>query len=253
MFKNISGAKVRFEIYGKGDKKLLLLHGWGGSVDSFAPLIRDLSDEYTMLVPEMPGHGQSSEPPVPWSVTEYALMTYELIKQTGFEGCYIAAHSFGARIAIYLASEHPECVSRMLLTGAAGLRSEQKPETGRTKIYKTLKKLASLPVIPKGEQDKLRESLIQRFGSSDYKACTPSMRATFNLVILQDLRPRLKDIKCPVFLFWGENDTATPVWMAHVMETEIPDAALQIEKGCGHFAYLERYETFLAISKALFV
>ncbi len=247
-------TNVHYEIYGNGSKKLLLLHGWGGGVDSFAPLIRDLKDEFTMLVPEMPGHGSSGEPPVPWSVTEYTLMTYQLLKETGFESCYIAAHSFGARIAILLAATYPEAVKRMLLTGAAGLRSEaSEKKTARTKVYKILKKLVSLPIIPESGRDKLKESLIQRFGSADYKACTPSMRATFNLVILQDLRPKLPFIKCPVFLFWGEDDTATPLWMGRVMESEIPDAALQVEKGCGHFAYLESYDRFLAILKALFV
>ena len=253
MFAKIKGASIRYEIFGEGGKKLVLLHGWGGNVDSFLPLIRDLKEDFSILVPEFPGHGASSEPPEPWSVTEYMEATAALMRETGFVGADIAAHSFGCRVAILLAATYPEIAGRMLLTGAAGLIPKQTAEkTKKAGAYQKLKKLASLPVIPKALQENLREKLVQKYGSADYKALTPSMRATFNRVIHQDLEEYLDKINCPVFLFWGENDTATPVWMARVMEEKIPDCALTVVPGCGHFAYLEAYEQFRGIAKALF-
>lgn len=253
MYADICGARVRYEIYGQGRRRLLLLHGWGGNIDSFRPLVRDLSDAYTLLVPEFPGHGGSSEPPAPWSVTEYMEATARLIEQAGFAPCGVIAHSFGGRVAILLAARRPELVGRMLLTGAAGLRPEQTGKrTARAKTYGALKRLATLPVVPEKAQEALRERLIQRFGSPDYKALTPSMRATFNRVIAQDLRPELGRIQAPVFLFWGQDDTETPLWMGETMAREIPDAALTAVPGCGHFAYLERYEQFRGIALALF-
>ena len=253
MFAEICGAKIRYEIFGGGEKKLVLLHGWGGNIDSFLPLIRDCREQFSILVPEFPGHGLSSEPPEPWSVTEYMEATAQLMRKSGFAGADIAAHSFGCRVAIMLAAEHPELTGRMLLTGAAGLIPKQTAEKEqKASAYQKLKKLASLPVIPKGVQENLREKLVQRYGSEDYKALTPSMRATFNRVIHQDLEGYLEKIKSPVFLFWGENDTATPVWMARVMEEKISDSALSIVPGCGHFAYLEAYEQFKSIALALF-
>ncbi|MBQ4085431.1 MAG: alpha/beta hydrolase [Clostridia bacterium] len=253
MFAEINGAKIRYEIFGEGKKKLALLHGWGGNVDSFLPLIRDLKAEFSILVPEFPGHGLSSEPPEPWSVTEYMEATAQLLRETGFSGADIAAHSFGCRVAILMAAKYPELCGRMLLTGAAGLIPKQTAEkTQKASAYQKLKKLASLPVIPKGVQENLREKLVQKYGSEDYKALTPSMRATFNRVIHQNLEEYLDRIQSPVFLFWGENDTATPVWMARVMEEKIPDSALTIVPGCGHFAYLEAYEQFKNIALAMF-
>lgn len=253
MFADVLGARVRYEVFGEGEKKLVLLHGWGGNVDSFLPLIRDFQGEYCILVPEFPGHGLSSEPPQPWSVTEYMEATALLLRMLGFAGADIVAHSFGCRVAILLAATYPELAGRMLLTDAAGLRPKQTAEKSRrASVYEKLKKLSSLPVLPKRVQEHLRESLVQRYGSEDYKALTPSMRATFNRVIAQDLEGELCKIQSPVFLFWGEKDTATPVWMAHVMEEKIPDAALKIMPGCGHFAYLEEYEQFKRIAKALF-
>ena len=152
-----------------------------------------------------------------------------------------------------MAATYPEICGRMLLTGAAGLIPKQTAEkTKKASAYQKLKKLASLPVIPKGVQEKMREALVQKYGSEDYKALTPSMRATFNKVIHQDLEEYLERVKSPVFLYWGENDTATPVWMAKVMEEKIPDCALKVVPGCGHFAYLEAYEGFKNIAQALF-
>lgn len=253
MFAKISGANIRYEIFGGGEKKLVLLHGWGGGVDSFAPLVRDMQGEHSILVPEFPGHGLSSEPPESWSVTGYMEATAQLMRETGFAGADIAAHSFGCRVAILLAATYPELAGRMLLTGAAGLLPKTSAEKQKkASAYQRLKKIASLPVIPQKTQAALREKLIQRYGSEDYKALSPSMRATFNRVIAQDLEGSLEKIQSPVFLFWGENDTATPVWMARVMEEKIPDAALDIVAGCGHFAYLEAYDRFLAIARAFF-
>ena len=47
---------------------------------------------------------------------------------------------------------------------------------------------------------------------------------------------------------WGTQDVDTPLWMGEVMEKEIPDAALILLEGCGHFAYLEKYADFKAIA-----
>ena len=79
------------------------------------------------------------------------------------------------------------------------------------------------------------------------------MRKTFNLVIAQDLTDELPRIKASTLLYWGEQDTETPLWMAKVMEEKIPDAGLVVEPGVGHFAYLERNEKFLRIVRSFLV
>ena len=94
-----------------------------------------------------------------------------------------------------------------------------------------------------GKEDEIW-ALIQKFGSPDYRALTPEMRKTFNQVISLDLTDRLPLVKAETLLFWGEDDTETPLWMGRKMEELIPDAALIAESGTGHFAYLERAEKF---------
>ena len=252
MTKELNGALVYYEDRGQG-KPLLALHGWGGQVNSFLPLIREFQKTRRVVALDFPGHGQSSEPPEPWSVTEYAQMTARFICELGIEGCDIAAHSFGARVAILLAATQGDLVGKLLLTGAAGIKPPPSPQKrGRGQIYRALRGAADnkLTRALLGDQwvEARREDLVQRFGSSDYKALSKAMRQTFNRVIGQDLRPYLAKIQAPTLLIWGAKDVETPLWMGKAMEEEIPDAGLVVFEDCGHFAYLDRYADFAVIA-----
>jgi len=243
--------RMYYERQGAG-KPLLLLHGHGGSAQSWLPVIRDLSPVREVIALDFPGYGRSTEPDAPWSVTEYMELIAAFLRQLGMEGVDIVAHSFGARVAILLAATYPELAGKLVLTGAAGLIPERsKKKRWRSAVYKALKGAAeSAPVRALcGEKrvQAFREALIQRFGSADYRALAPAMRPTFNRVIRQDLRPYLPRIKAPSLLIWGADDAETPLWMGRVMEKEIPDAGLVVFEGAGHFAYLDRYQDFLTI------
>ena len=251
MFFDNAGVKLYYEKSGSG-APLLLLHGWGGRADSFLPVTRDFSAARTVYAVDFPGHGNSPEPPAPWSVTEYMELIWAFIRRMDMTGCDIIAHSFGGRVALLLAVEHPEAVRRMVLTGCAGIKP---PATGkktlRARAYKTLRALADNGLTRRlmGKRvDVWREKLVQKFGSADYKALSAAMRPTFNRVIAQDLRGVLPRIKASTLLIWGTEDRDTPLWMGEVMEKEIPDAALVRLEGCGHFAYLEQYADFRAIA-----
>lgn len=251
MFFDDSGVKLYYERVGSG-KPLLLLHGWGGKIASYLPLTRDFQAARTVYVVDFPGHGNSPEPPQPWSVTEYMELIWAFIQKMDILGCDIIAHSFGGRVAILLSATHPEAVGRLVLTGCAGLRPKNtKHRSFKTRVYKCLRALVDNGLTQKifgSRVDDWREALVQKFGSADYRLLNISMRRTFNRVILQDLQPYLAKIKASTLLLWGVDDKDTPMWMGEVMEKEIPDAALIRLEGCGHFAYLEKYPEFLAIA-----
>lgn len=256
----LCGAKVDVYESGCGERSVLLLHGWGCSAQMMESVRKALEGDMHVAAVDFPGHGKNGgalPPPEPWGVPEYMEMTAQLIRRLEMAPCDIVAHSFGARVAILLAATYPELVGRMVFTGGAGVK---KPQSGkasaRTKLYRGLRgamNLAEKTHLFGDLPEKGREALVQRFGSADYRALSPEMRKTFNKVIAQDLTGELARINAPTLLYWGEEDTETPLWMARVMEERIPDAGLVVEPGTGHFAFLERNDRFLRIVRSFLV
>ena len=254
-----NGAAVETVCRGEKGNALLLLHGWGCSAEMMRGVQDAFSGRMRTAAIDFPGHGnlgKAAPPPEPWGVPEYAEMTRSVIGQLSMEPCDVVAHSFGARVAIWLAAKHPECVRRMILTGAAGIpKPRTQKQEARQRAYGLLKKAASAAEKTRlfgGAPAKWKEALVQHYGSRDYAALSPEMRATFNRVIGLDLTPCLAKIQAPTLLFWGAQDTETPLWMGRRMEEMIPDAGLVVEEGAGHFAYLERQAVFLAAARSFF-
>ena len=248
------GVRMYYEVSGEAGKPLLLLHGWGGKCESFLPVARDFSKTHTVYSVDFPGHGRSDEPDEPWSVTEYMEYIRAFLREVGVERTDIIAHSFGGRVAILLAATYPQLVDRMVLTGAAGIPPKKTgKKTMKSRVYRLLRGIArsgaARALLGEERTALWQEALVQKFGSRDYRALTPSMRQTFNRVIGQDLTDCLPKIKASTLLIWGEDDTETPLWMGRLMEEKIPDAGLVSWPGCGHFAYLDRYADFLVVTE----
>jgi len=251
------GASVHYEMQGEGDKRVVLLHGWGCEIKLMKPVADFLAKDMRVLSIDFPGFGRSGRPPEPWGVPEYAQALMELLQKLDFLPCSVVAHSFGARVTICAATQRPECFEKLVLTGAAGI---QKPQTEegkkRSQEYKRLKALCEgvkrikiFGALP----DKMEEKLRQKYGSPDYNALDAEMRKTFVKVISLDLTDRLPHIKQPTLLLWGDKDTETPLWMGQKMEKLIPDAGLVVLEGGSHFAYLEQVGRFNAIVHHFFM
>lgn len=235
---------------------ILFLHGWGCDGSIFAAFEKDLLNHASILTVDFPGHGKSGEPKDTWGVPDFAEQIRELLELNEIRRVHIVAHSFGGRIAIYLASHYPQLIDKVVITGGAGIRKPAAESQSKKQLqYKRLKKMvACLDNIPflKGIAARLQEMLVQKYGSADYKRLNVSMRKTFVKVINQDLSEMLSQIKASTLLVWGSNDTETPLWMAQKMEKEIPDAGLAVFEGRSHFAFVEESQRFLIILKTFF-
>jgi len=209
---------------------LLCLHGWGGSKESFTELREALKGApIEILTPDLPGFGGEPEPPCPWSVDDYADWVSAWVEKHCSElphNRILLGHSFGGRIAIKLAARRKLTISHLLLCAAAGIKHDQpaKQLLGMA-MAKSGKILLSFPPL-RALQNPAKKILYKILHVHDYECASPRMRATMERVTAEDLRPLLKEIAVPTDIFWGEEDTMTPLEDARIMQQEIAQSTL---------------------------
>lgn len=254
MVLTVDSLQLHYEQQGEGND-VLVLHGWGASIQAMRPVIDALKGVYRVTALDFPGFGESDAPPETFSVYDYAELTYRFAQQLGITAAHIVCHSFGGRVTILLAAQHPEFTRKIVFTDAAGVRKKPTLKSRlRVMRYKLAKRIAKGRFVKRA----LKafgvdvEERVRNAGSADYRALSPGMRPVFVRVVNEDLRRFLKDIKSPSLLVWGENDTDTPLDLAKIMEKEIPDAGLVVLPGAGHYSYLDALPQYLRIVSTFF-
>ncbi len=248
-YKNIN---INYEIFGDNDnaKPLLLLHGWMGQIESWAPVYLNFMKTRKVYVIDFPFQGgKSQEPNEPWGIPEYSDMVYDFMKNLGIIGCDVIGHSFGGRVIIYLASQNPNTFSKIILTDSAGVKPKGSiKKSFKILSYKITKNILKLFLSKEKFEAKMAE-LRKKKGSSDYAQLdTEAKRETFKRVVNSDLTSSLNKISNPTLLIWGEKDQDTPLYMAHIMEKRIKDCGLVVLENAGHFSYLDNQNKFLLVT-----
>jgi pimeloyl-ACP methyl ester carboxylesterase len=224
---------------------VLVLHGWGASLGAVGSIVEGLADRLEVAAIELPGFGESAEPPEAWDVAAYASFVLAASDELQLERFSLVGHSFGARVGIVLAATQPDRIARMVLTGAAGIKPRRKPSYyAKVAVAKAGRVVGAVGGAPgRRLQDRMR----RRVASSDWLEASEAMRGTFRRVIAEDLSRHLPRIRASTLLVWGERDEDTPLWMGRRMEEAIPDAGLVVLDG-GHYAYAERAAEFNRIA-----
>ncbi len=240
----IGGLQTGYCVFGQG-KPVLALHGWGGSVQSFWPVAERLSGYQVHLI-DLPGFGKSDLPPAVWGVADYAQFVLTYLDEMRLDRVALLGHSFGGRISLILAAEHPERVSKMVLADSAGLRKSLSLKQQARNAMARLARHALDQVGLDSWRARLQERYNRRYASEDFLNAGP-LRGTFLRVIEEDLSSYAERVKAPTVLIWGDQDLDTPLWQGRKLESLIPDAGLIIFQGAGHFAYLERLNDTIRI------
>ena len=123
---SLHGHTVGFQAAGEGPL-LVLLHGITSTSDAWRDVMPTLAERYTVIAPDMVGHGRSAKPRGDYSLGAYAAGVRDLLAVLGFERGTVVGHSLGGGIAMQLAYLFPEYIERLALIASGGLGKEVHP------------------------------------------------------------------------------------------------------------------------------
>ena len=239
MFINIDNLNIEYTIEGEG-YPVLLLHGWGSSFDVYQGIINTLKNRYKVVALNFPGCGNSDTMENPWNLDDYCNLVLEFMNKIGIENPIMFGHSHGGRVTLKMVADKMVNPPKIVLLDSAGLIPKKSfRQKWRAKSFKIIKTVLTLPII-KSFSTPLLEKARRHYGSADYNAAPLVLRQTLVSLVNTDLRDILHNIACPTLLIWGENDTATPLADAKIIESKIRDCGLCVIKGTGHYSFCER-------------
>ncbi len=215
---------------------LMMLHGWGGTLESLRPLGALLQEHAVVHLVDLPGFGRSSAPPSSWSTFDYADYLISHMNQIGVKTFDLFGHSFGGKIALAIAIRYPERIRRLILVAPSGLR-RKRSLCGKMRFF-------CIQMIGKmiKEMD-LRfatsfyaSKFIPRFGSKDYQQAG-ALRPILVRSVKDDYSGFLSTIQASTLLLWGEEDQETPLEMGLRLQKAISGAKLLSFPGKQHHPF----------------
>lgn len=233
---------------------VLMLHGTGASSHSLAALAGLLSEEHTVIVPDLPGHAFTSRADHALSLPGMAAALGALLQVLGVQPDWVVGHSAGAAIAARLCLDgHAEPHTLVSLNGAwfppRGV--------GNWWYAPAARLLARNPVVPhlfawQASRPSTLDKLIASTGSrldaaavSHYGrlvADPAHVGGVLAMMAQWDLRPLLKDLpqlRPHLALVVGDSDTTVPPAQAVALQQRLPRSSLHHLPGLGHLAHEE--------------
>jgi len=236
----IDGLKINYKIAGKGEN-FLILHGWGGSSDSWVKIFGILEKNLKIICPDLPGFGKSPNPPRIWSNDDYCNFILEFAKELKLEKFYLLGHSFGGGLAAKFLVKYPEKVKALILCNAAIVRKKRRWSIRQFIAYflAKLNFILGIPFFEKWVYPIARKIVYKIAGVYDYYVIRDGiMKKTFSQVVNEDLTYVLPKIKTPTLIVWGKKDNKVLLEDAFLLEKGIANSKLEIIQKTGHNPHL---------------
>jgi len=263
----IHGHDVSYRMAGEGPT-VLLIHGIAGSSTTWRAVMPALAEHYTVIAPDLLGHGQSAKPRGDYSLGAYASGIRDLLTVLEKERVTLVGHSLGGGVAMQFAYQFPEWAERLVLVASGGLGKEVSP----------LLKEVTLPgaeyVLPLLLHPRIREAaewpgtVAKRVGwhpgvnltevwrsyttLTDRHAQMAFVNTVRSVIDVAGQRVSAHDrlylaSAVPTLIVWGDHDRIIPVAHAYRAAEAIPGARLEILEGAGHFLPWRDADRFLAV------
>ena len=261
----LHGHRVNYRIAGDGPL-IVLVHGITSTSDCWREVMPWLADDFTVLAPDLLGHGESAKPRGDYSLGAYASGIRDLIVALGFERGTFLGHSLGGGIAMQLAYQFPERCERMVLVSSGGLGPE---------VHLLLRAAALpgsewvLPVIAgPGARDVGRAvgRLLSRLGVrptpdvtefargygslADSEARSAFIHTLRGVIDPAGQRVSARDrlylaAEVPSLVIWGEHDRIIPIEHGRQAHAAMPGSRFVAISDAGHFSQLDQPRRFV--------
>jgi len=253
-FTNIQGIKTHFIRLGSSDKKIIFLHGWGGSTQSFWPMALELRErlpELEIILLDYPGFGDTANPPTDgFSSYDYAAWVKAFCDDQKIKKTHFYTHSNGGRMLARLMVTNPELGDKLIFSASAGVKW---PDSFRQKISKWLslrfaKAKHHLPA-------RLQKFIVTKLlGARDWGNVKPELKTTLTKILAEpDFRDELTKIEHECLVLWGERDQITPLKSGKVFAEKLPNNKFHTFKTGRHGIHhthrseiVEQFVTFLS-------
>jgi pimeloyl-ACP methyl ester carboxylesterase len=266
-FRTIHGYKRAFRIAGSGPA-ILLIHGIGDNSTTWTGVHAKLAQRFTVVAPDLLGHGKSDKPRADYSAAAYANGMRDLLSVLDIERVTIIGHSLGGGVAMQFAYQFPHLVDRLILVGAGGvtkdvniaLRFASLPMGSEALallrlplVLPTLQVMGRLAGLMLGSTAVGRDLPNILRILDDLPEPTASAAFTRTLRAVVDWRGQIVTMldRCylteaiPVQIIWGSEDVVVPVRHAHMAHAAMPGSQLEIFENSGHFPFHDDPARFL--------
>lgn len=214
---------------------LVILHGWNQSSSHWDMIIQMLEKDFSVITFDLPGFRNEPLEDKNWTIPDYAnWVTSKLENIQGDK--IILGHSFGGRIASYIASNRPKWLTGLILNGAPCIYRPSLMIKTKILLAKVLKML-NLKKIFVAKNNEL------------VNADNNGLGKVFRNAVSFDQTKILSQISVPTLLIWGEYDSIVPLRIAKEIQTLIPNSKLSVIDQVGHHAQQENPYLFYGITK----
>jgi pimeloyl-ACP methyl ester carboxylesterase len=247
---------------------LLLLHGLGCTHRTWLPVLDSLARRYTVVAPDLLGHGESDKPRADYSIGAFANGMRDLLTVLDIDKVTVVGHSFGGGVAMQFAYQFPERTERLVLVGSGGLGPEVSAAIKAittTGFYQAMGALTLPGVRHVGAAGlkALARTGLTEFRDFDEVAAIyeslrdPRARAAIRHVVravvdwqgqIVTMADRAYLTKAmPMCVIWGDEDRVIPVSHAARAAELAPNARVEVIPNAGHFPHKDHPERFVRI------